>query len=162
MPTATLYRAQLLFSGDLDENKDRALVTSENGFFSFQDVNPGIPYQVSITAKNFAEWKSATITLEPAQYKIISDIELRIEVRTTVDVRYDSVQVAAEQIRLEEKQRVFGIVPNFYVSYDQGAEALTPKMICCRRQASGEQSQVRTGLGRLWQTCRCNCSGRLY
>jgi Carboxypeptidase regulatory-like domain len=113
---------------DLDENKDRALVTSENGFFSFQDVNPGIPYQVSITAKNFAEWKSATITLEPAQYKIISDIELRIEVRTTVDVHYDSVQVAAEQIRLEEKQRVFGIVPNFYVSYDQGAEALTPKM----------------------------------
>jgi hypothetical protein len=113
---------------DLDANIDRAQVASENGFFSFQRVNPGIPYQVSVTAKDFASWKSPTITLEPTQYKIISDIELRIEVQTTVEVHYDPVQVAAEQIRQEEKQRVLGIVPNFYVSYEQNAEALTPKM----------------------------------
>jgi hypothetical protein len=49
-------------------------------------------------------------------------------VDTTVDVHYDPVQVATEQLRLEEKQRMFGIVPNFYVSYERNAEALTPKM----------------------------------
>src|SRR5215469_901540 len=113
---------------DRDGNDDRTQVTSETGFFSFQTVSPGIPYQVTVSAKDFAEWKSPTITLQPAQYKIISDIELRIEVETTVNVHYDPVQVAAEQIRLEEKQRVFGIVPNFYVAYDHNAEALTPKM----------------------------------
>jgi hypothetical protein len=86
-------------------------VASENGFFSFQRVNPGVPYQVSVTAKNFAGWKSPAITIEPAQYKIISDIQLRLEGETTtIEVHYDPVQVAAEQIRLEEKQRVFGIV----------------------------------------------------
>ena len=114
---------------DVDANKDSAVVTSENGFFSFLRVKPGIPYQVSVTAKDFAGWKSPAITIEPAQYKIISGIQLRIKGEgTTVDVRYDPVQAAAEQIRLEEKQRMFGIVPNFYVSYDHNAEALTPQM----------------------------------
>ncbi len=62
-------------------------------------------------------------------YKITPGIQLRLEAEhTTVDVHYDPVQVATEQIRLEEKQRVFGVIPNFYVSYDQNSEALTPKM----------------------------------
>ena len=123
----TVSGATVVLKG-LDGNNGRTLVTSENGFFSFQAVNPGIPYQIIISAKNFADWKSPTITVDPSQYKIIPDIQLRIEVDTTVDVRYDPVQVATEQIRLEEKQRVFGVIPNFYVSYDQNAEALTPKM----------------------------------
>jgi hypothetical protein len=38
------------------------------------------------------------------------------------------VQVATEQLKQEEKQRVFGVIPNFYVTYDRNAEALTPKM----------------------------------
>ncbi|HEV2728607.1 MAG TPA: carboxypeptidase-like regulatory domain-containing protein [Terriglobales bacterium] len=113
----------------LDGNDGRKLVTSENGFFSFQNVQPGIPYHIVISAKDFADWQSSTVTLEPAEYKIVSGIQLRIEAeRTTVEVRYDPVQVATEQLRLEEKQRVFGIIPNFYVSYDKNAEALTPKM----------------------------------
>jgi Carboxypeptidase regulatory-like domain len=124
----TISGATVVLRG-LDRNNGRVLVTSENGFFSFQGVNPGIPYQIIVSAKDFAEWKSATITLEPSQYKIIPGIQLRLEAaHTTVDVHYDPVQVATEQIRLEEKQRVFGVIPNFYVSYDQNAEALTPKM----------------------------------
>jgi len=123
----TVSGATVVLKG-LDGNNGRTLVTSDNGFFSFQSVNSGIPYQIIISAKNFADWKSPTITLEPAQYKIISDIQLRIEVDTTVDVRYDPLQVATEQIKLEEKQRVFGVIPNFYVTYEQNAEPLTPKM----------------------------------
>jgi carboxypeptidase family protein len=123
----TVSGATVVLKGP-DGNNGRTLVTSDNGFFSFQSVNSGIPYQIIISAKNFADWKSPTITLEPAQYKIISDIQLRIEVDTTVDVRYDPLQVATEQIRLEEKQRVFGVIPNFYVTYEQNAEPLTPKM----------------------------------
>jgi Carboxypeptidase regulatory-like domain len=111
-----------------EANDGRKLVTSENGFFSFQDVKPGIPYKIVISAKDFADWQSA-VTLAPAEYKILSGIQLRIAAEhTTVDVHYDPVQVATEQLRLEEKQRVFGIIPNFYVSYDRDAEALTPKM----------------------------------
>lgn len=109
-------------------NDGRKLVTSDSGFFSFQSVQPGIPYRIIISAKDFADWQSP-VTLAPAEYKILSGIQLRIESEhTSVNVHYDPVQVATEQLRFEEKQRVFGIIPNFYVSYDKYAEALTPKM----------------------------------
>jgi hypothetical protein len=38
------------------------------------------------------------------------------------------VEVATEQVKIEERQRVFGIIPNFYVAYDQNAEPLTTKL----------------------------------
>jgi len=107
----------------------RTLVTPESGFFEFNDLKPGSPYQINITAKDFAAWTSPPITLEPGQFKIVTGIQLRIETeRTTVDVRYDPVEVATEQFKAEEKQRVFGIIPNFYVSYDGDPTPLTAKM----------------------------------
>jgi len=113
----------------LDSNNGRTVVTSQNGFFTFQDVSPGVPYQVSVSAKDFADWTSTNITLDPGQYKILTDVQLRIATeRTEVQVHYDPVQVATEQFRAEEHQRVFGIIPNFYVSYEKDPEPLTRKM----------------------------------
>jgi hypothetical protein len=107
----------------------RTLVTAENGFFQFHDVEPGIAYQISITAKDFATWTSPTITLEPGQFKIVTDIQLRIEAEhTTVNVRYTAVEVAAEQIKTEETQRLFGVVPNFYITYETDPAPLTARM----------------------------------
>jgi hypothetical protein len=107
----------------------RTVITPENGYFEFHDVKPDTPYQINITAKDFSDWTSPTITLEAGQFKIVTGIQLRIEVEhTTVDVHYDPVEVATEQFKAEEQQRVFGIIPNFYVNYDQNAEPLTAKM----------------------------------
>jgi hypothetical protein len=112
------------------ESKDvQSVVTGENGFFQFGQINPGTPYQITISAKDFADWKSPSITLDPGQFKILSDVKLRIQTeRTTVQVRYDPVEIATEQLKLEESQRVLGFIPNFYVVYDRNAEPLTPKM----------------------------------
>jgi hypothetical protein len=44
-----------------------------------------------------------------------------------VDVHYDPVEVATEQFKSEEQQRAFGIIPNFYVSYESNPAALTAK-----------------------------------
>jgi len=35
--------------------------------------------------------------------------------------------VATEEVQLDEQQRIFGVIPNFYVSYDQNAAPLTAK-----------------------------------
>ena len=113
----------------VDSNDPRTIVTNENGLFEFHDVTPGIPYQLSISAKGFADWTSAPITLSPEQFKIVTGIQLRIAFeRTTVDVHYDPVEVATEQLKAEEKQRVFGIIPNYYVSYESDPAPLTARM----------------------------------
>jgi hypothetical protein len=107
----------------------RTLVTPKNGFFEFDDVKPGSSYQVSITARDFADWASPVLTIESGQFKIVTGIELRIATEhTTVDVHYDPLEVATEQFKSEEKQRVFGIIPNFYVTYESDPAPLTTKM----------------------------------
>src|SRR6266496_3404291 len=71
---------------------------------------------------------STPIILNPDQFKIVTGIQLRIATyRITVDVHYDPVKVATEQLKAEEKQRVFGIIPNFYVSYENDPAPLTAK-----------------------------------
>jgi len=37
-------------------------------------------------------------------------------------------QIAVEQVKIEEQQRVLGIIPNFYVVYDHDAAPLTTKL----------------------------------
>jgi len=46
---------------------------------------------------------------------------------TDVEVKVSQVEVAEEQIKIEEKQRVLGVLPNFYVSYIPDAAPLTSK-----------------------------------
>jgi hypothetical protein len=112
------------------DNGDRRTVTStENGFFQFRDVQPGVPYEITIAAQGFADWNSSPITLEPGQFKIVTGIQLRIRTEVTqVNVTYDPVQVATEQLKAEEHQRVLGFIPNFYVSYEKNPAPLTAKM----------------------------------
>jgi hypothetical protein len=113
----------------LADNDRRTLSTRENGSFEFREVQSGVQYEIIVTAQDFADWKSSSIALEPGQFKIVTGIQLRVETqKTTVDVHYDPVQVAAEQLKAEEHQRVLGIVPNFYVSYENDPAPLTTRM----------------------------------
>jgi len=114
---------------EVESNDPRTILTTENGMFEFHDVTPGIPYQLSISAKDYEHWISTPIILNPDQFKIVTGIQLRIPpYRIIVDVHYDPVKVATEQFKAEEKQRVFGVIPNFYVSYESDPAPLTSKM----------------------------------
>ena len=114
---------------EVESDDPRTIVATENGMFQFNDVTPGIPYQLSISAKEFADWTSPPIRVNPGQFKIVTGIQLRIaSASTTVDVHYDPIEVATEQLKAEEKQRIFGFVPNFYVSYENDPAPLTAKM----------------------------------
>jgi len=114
---------------EVEGSDPRTILTSENGMFEFHDVTPGITYQLSISAKEYEDWTSTPIMLNPDQFKIVTGIQLRIApFRITVDVHDDPVKVATEQLKAEEKQRVFGVIPNFYVSYENDPAPLTAKM----------------------------------
>src|SRR5258706_15791928 len=113
-----------------ESTDQRTVVTTENGFFRFDALTPAVPYNITINADGFAEWTSPAITLEPGQVKLLGRISLRIETKnTTMKVTYDPVEIATEQIKIEETQRIFGIIPNFYISYDgENAAPLKTKM----------------------------------
>ena len=102
-----------------DATDRRTVVTPDNGFFKFVDVKPGVPYQVVITAQGFADWTSSAITVDPGGVKLLGAVQLDIATQqTTVRVTGDPVEIATEQVKFEETQRVFGIIPNFYISYE--------------------------------------------
>jgi carboxypeptidase family protein len=104
------------------------LVSDDNGFFAFQQLASGT-YRVTITAQEFATWTSSEFALNPGQYMIVTDCKLHVaQVNSTVNVVYRSDEVATEQVRVEETQRVFGIIPNFYVVYDPNPVPLTTKL----------------------------------
>ncbi len=107
----------------------RTLVSNDKGFFEFKGVDSGIAYHLTISARGFANWTSPEIKLGPGQYMIVNGSKLQVAMAlTTVTVGYSSEEVATEQVKVEEQQRVFGIIPNFYVSYDQNAAPLTTKL----------------------------------
>ena len=111
-----------------DSGDRRTMTTPDSGSFEFRDVQSEVPYEIRISAQDFADWTS-TITIEPGQFKIVTGIHLRIRTEfTKVDVTYDPVQVATEQLKAEEHQRVLGFIPNFYVSYEKNPAPLTAKM----------------------------------
>jgi hypothetical protein len=109
-------------------NDPRKVLANDNGFFEFKQLDPGT-YRLTITAAAFADWTSSDLVLNPGQYLILSDSKLQIaEVTTTVSVMNTAEEVATEQVKIEETQRVFGIIPNFYVVYDPSPMPLTPKL----------------------------------
>jgi hypothetical protein len=103
-------------------------VTKDDGSFALHDVTPGIAYQIAVTADGFADW-NLPVTVEPGQQKTLTDVRLRIlAVQPAVTVSYSSKEVAAQQLKTEEQQRVLGFIPNLYVVYDPHPEPLTRKM----------------------------------
>ena len=103
-------------------------LSDDNGFFEFKQLDPGT-YRVTITAPDFADWTSPDFVLNPGQYLILTGTKLQIaQVTTTVSVVYTPEEVAVEQVKIEETQRVFGVIPNFYVVYNANPAPLTAKL----------------------------------
>jgi len=112
----------------LIQGDDRPLQTLTSGLrgeFRFADVLPG-SYRVRVDAMGFATAVSKEFVLAPQQAFVVSDISLSLAVTSDVTVRPASV-IAAEQIKEQEHQRVFGVIPNFYVSYVPDAAPLNSK-----------------------------------
>jgi len=89
--------------------------TDQDGQYSFPNVPPG-PFQLSISATGFKP-QTASGTLNPGEYHTMPHAKLALNpVVTQIVVKPEAV-IAHEQLQVEEKQRVLGVLPNFYVTY---------------------------------------------
>lgn len=122
----TIPNAMIILQQPVGE--PRTVVTKDDGSFAFHDVTPGIVYQITATAQGYGEWNSS-VTVQPGQDKALTDIKLHIvAAHRAVTVTYSSNDVAAQQLKVEEQQRVFGFIPNIFVTYEPHPEPLTVKM----------------------------------
>jgi Carboxypeptidase regulatory-like domain len=104
-------------------------ITNGSGFFQIDNLTPGTGYEVTVSAKGFSNWKSPEVLLSPGQFDVLDGIKLTIlGDAASVIVVASREELAVEQVRIAEQQRVLGFIPNFYVSYDKDAAPLTPKL----------------------------------
>lgn len=105
----------------------RSMKSDGNGFFILNDVASGIEHRITVHVTGFMDWTSPAISLTPGQQVDLTDIRMIPSVETTVTAIMPE-QLALQQVQAEEKQRVLGVIPNFYVVYDKNAVPLTKKL----------------------------------
>jgi hypothetical protein len=104
----------------------RSLITGADGRFAFTHLASGL-YVISVTAKGFQSATSAKFTITTNQAYEVPSVKLSVATATTEVVVQPTDVIAAQQIKAEEKQRVFGVIPDFYTSYIWNAAPLTTK-----------------------------------
>jgi hypothetical protein len=101
-------------------------LSASDGRFSFDRVPPG-PFTLSITLQGFLP-ATTTGTLLPGQALDLPPLALKIApAYVQLDVVPDAPYTSDQQLQLEETQRLLGLFPNFFVSYQWNAPPLTPK-----------------------------------
>lgn len=102
------------------------LVAGGSGEFAFTNLPPGT-YFVTIDAKGFGPYKSAEFTISTGQVYQLAKIQLSIATQRQMVVVRPTEVIAQMQMKAEEKQRLVGILPNFYTSYVWNAAPLNTK-----------------------------------
>ena len=101
--------------------------SDSEGRFRFAGLPPG-RYRYTITAPGLETFVSSEVTLKEGQQHEAPNIALPIaSTSSEITVRVTERQLAEEQIQAEMKQRVLGIIPNFYMSFVWDAAPLETK-----------------------------------
>lgn len=109
-----------------DQSFNQQVLSDGDGEFSFTNIAPG-PFQLTIMSVGFTPKTSSGI-LHPGEIDILPEAALAVATNTAaMEVTLTQTEIAEEQVKAEEKQRVLGILPNFYVSYDPHAVPLNPR-----------------------------------
>ncbi|MGO9939520.1 MAG: carboxypeptidase-like regulatory domain-containing protein [Terracidiphilus sp.] len=104
----------------------KSAISDSNGQFNFTAIVPG-PFQLAISSSGFATQTISGVLRSGQSYETqpivlpVSTTISEVQVNASID------QIAQEQVIQEEKQRVLGIIPNFYVAYAPNAAPLNSR-----------------------------------
>jgi hypothetical protein len=103
-------------------------ISDASGRFSFPRVAPG-RYRLKAVSNGLSTYLSEELVLAAGENRNLQQVRLPVaSANTNVQVFATQNEVAEAQVHLAEKQRVLGIVPNFYSSYIWNAAPLTPRL----------------------------------
>jgi carboxypeptidase family protein len=125
-PSGTIVAGARVELAGEGQSTSQEVRSGDDGQFSFADISPG-PFHLTITAKGFAT-QAFSANLAPGETYVVPQIALALAPEIT-NVRAEvpiTVEEEAE-VKEEEKQRVLGFLPNFYVSYARKPVPLTSK-----------------------------------
>jgi hypothetical protein len=107
-----------------DHSLPQETTADSSGAFFFANIAPG-PFELSISAPGFAAQTYAG-TLQGGQALTIPPITMPLASVIT-EVHVSPQEEAKVELQAEEKQRVLGVIPNFYVTYVPDAAPLSSK-----------------------------------
>ena len=104
----------------------RILESGSNGQFAFTGLPPDI-YQLTVTAPGMNTFTSSQISLHGGETRLVSVTLSVFGGITSVTVSENKEELAEEQVQIAVGQRIGGIIPNFYSSYDWNAPPMGAK-----------------------------------
>lgn len=116
--------AQVKLTRD-DQSPSQEMLTGDQGQFFFSDVAPG-PFHVTVSGQGF-ETQTSSGELHAGETYFVPQITLTLATVLTEIRVTPPREVAEAQIKEQEKQRVLGVIPNFYVTYVPNPVALSAK-----------------------------------
>ena len=104
----------------------RILESGSNGQFAFAGLPTDI-YQLTVTAPGMNSFTSSVISVQGGETRLVSVTLSVFGGTSSVTVSGNKEQMAEEQVQIAVRQRLGGIFPNFYSSYDWNAPPMGAK-----------------------------------
>lgn len=102
--------------------------SGSNGQFAFTGLPPDV-YKFTVTAPGMSTFTSTPIPLPAGEARTIPPVTLSVaSVNTTVTVTAgNEEELAEQQLHIAVQQRIGGVIPNFYSTYDWKAHPMEAK-----------------------------------
>lgn len=97
-----------------------------NGAFDFTGLPAGT-FELAVSGPGWGTYVSPAIRLGSGEFRIVPHVVLPVVTSASVTVVGNSAALAEEQVHIAVQQRVLGVFPNFYSSYDWNAPPMGGK-----------------------------------
>jgi hypothetical protein len=104
---------------------ERKTVSDDDGNFRI-DALPAGTFTLAVTSEGLSTL-TLSVALEADEQKVLPDMAMRVAATNFQVDAISQVELANLQIKQEETQRLLGIIPNFYVTYDHNAVPLSTR-----------------------------------
>ena len=121
-----LQDAQVTLTGQLS-SASWTVKSGSNGQFAFNGLPPGV-YAVNVMAPGMNTFNSPQISLASGKTVIVPAVTLSVSAaKTSINVTGNAEELSKQQVQVALQQRVAGVIPNFYSSYDWNAPPMLAK-----------------------------------